>query len=636
MVDVVIVSARDDEELVQPIAQRATSLGLEFWRSDSTSDPDGAHDKDICAAQIGRSGVALVCWSDRAVVSKSVLAEASDALWQQKLVACRLSPCVLPSPFDSIPVRDLIGGEGRIDVSAWTEIVAAIAEKLRRPGLAELLRARDSGDENALYGFATRFPDEPQARAIWASFEAKYREECASTVREGRRYLERRAAAHQQKIEQTLKSFADDFQAWLERERRGEASPKPSLQTLLDIWLRRKPEQKSDIEAKPAGVMAETTASAGHREAQLNVERPRSNETAEAAVARAELAEAQLAAARAKLEAVKIAPPPTTGRGVLAGAALLAFALGMLVSPVFYLGRTTPQSLEPAQISASKELPGREPSQQAVAAMGNQRSSSEVLQELLEAHRDEAMSRVIGSDPQAALSKLLDIAPEDVVRASASRMPRLAAREALKASMPEAMVPLAQLPPGDLFKALKTALPSANISELAKLFAPPARPIAPSPASAANYKTFDNLDIESSGVTRLKSGDLENCVSACRQQESCRGYTFDKWNRICYLKSELGVFKLNPRSSSGVREDTRVPKRSVSNVIMERYPMKAFSGGGYMAASAANPQICENVCGSDEECIAYTFHFAKMQCNFFKSTGEYFGDSSAFSGGKRQ
>ena len=107
MVDVVIVSSREDEKLVRPIAERATSLGLEVWRSDSTSDRDGAHDKDICAAQIGRSGVVLVCWSDRAVVSKSVLAEASDALWQQKLVACRLSPCDLPSPFELDPGQGL-------------------------------------------------------------------------------------------------------------------------------------------------------------------------------------------------------------------------------------------------------------------------------------------------------------------------------------------------------------------------------------------------------------------------------------------------------------------------------------------------------------------------------------------------
>jgi TIR domain/PAN domain len=636
MVDVVILSSREDEELVRPIAEQATSLGLELWRSDSTSDSDGAHDKDICATQIGRSGVVLVCWSDRAVASKSVLAEASDALWQQKLVACRLSPCEVPSPFGSIPIRDLIGWDGRIDVPAFSEIVAAVAEKLRRPGLVELLRARVSGDENALYCFATRFSDEPQARPTWAAFEAKYREECASIIREGRRYLEQRVASHQQKIEHTLKFFADDFQAWLERERRGEASPKPSLKTLLDIWLRRKPDQKPDLEAEPVAVIAATSASAGHREAEVRVESPRSNEDAEAALERAKAAEAQLAEARAKLAAVKIAPPPTTGRGVLAGATLSAFALGMLISPILHPGRTTTQALAPAKTSEPKELLGSEPSGQAGVDMGNQKSSSEVLQELLEAHRDETMSRVIGFDPQAALSKLLDIAPENVVRASASRMPTLAASEALKASMSEAVAPLAQLPPGDLFKALKTTLPSAKISELAKLFAPPAQSSAPSPVSGANYKTFDNMDIESSGVTKLKSGALENCISACRQQEGCRGYTFDKWNRICFLKSELGAFKLNPRSSSGVREDTEAPRKSTSSIIIERYPMKAFPGLGYKAASAANPELCESACEGEEACIAYTFHFVKMQCNLFKTTGEYFSDSFAVSGGKRQ
>ena len=641
MVDVVILSCSEDEELVRPVAEQAASLGLELWRSNLTSDLE-ASGEDNCKARIGRAGAVLVCWSDHAVASKLVSAAASDALWQQKLVACRLSPCNIPSPFDSIPAAELTGWAGRIGTPAWNEIIAATVEKLRRSGLLELLRARISGDESVLYSFATRFPDEPEARKVWAVFEEKYREECASAIRDGRSYLEQRAASQQRKIEHTLKSFAEDFQIWLERERRGEASPKPSLETLLDIWLRGGPPQQPEV----GGVFnsSESHAEADGRQTQLNRERQCTEETAKAALARAELAEAELAETRTKLNELK-SPPPTAAavdkprpvwkRMVLAGATLLAFGLGLLLSPIFDRGRTTSQSPESARTSRpTTTSTANEPSSRAVAPETVQKSVAEILEELLEAHRDETIARVIGFDPQAALAKLLDIAPEDTVKASASKMPSLAVSEALKSSVPQAMAPVAQLSPPDLFQALQAALPPSTVSKLAKLLAEPAQPSAlPTPVT---YTTYDNLDIESKDVTKLKIADLQNCSSACRQKEGCKAYTFDKWNRVCYLKYNLGTLKLNPRSLSGIRADVSAPPNSAAKIIIEHYHMKAFPGQGYNDSKVDRPETCELYCMHDKVCVVYTFYFNQMLCRMFSSAGEYFSDNASESGGKRQ
>ena len=636
MVDVVILSCSEDEELVRPVAEQATSLGLELWRSDSTSDLE-ASGGDNYKTRIGSAGAVVVCWSDHAVASKSVSAAASDALWQQKLVACRLSPCNIPSPFDSIPAPELTGWAGRIENPAWNEIVAAIAEKLRRPGLLELLRARISGDESARYSFATRFPDEPEARKIWAVFEEKYREECASAIRDGRSYLEQRAASQQRKIEHTLKSFAEDFQIWLERERRGEASPKPSLKTLLDIWLRRKPPQQPEVGGSFNA--PESYAEADDRQVQLNRDRLSAEEAAKAALARAELAEAELAETRTKLGELQ-SPPPTIAaavpkRMVLAGATLLAFGLGLLLSPILDRGRRTPQSPETARTSLpTTTSTANEPSSPAVVPETVQKSDAEILQELLETHRDETIARVIGFDPEAALAKLLDIAPEDTVKASASKMPSLAVSEALKSSVPQAMTPLAQLSPPDLFQALQAALPPPTISKLAKLLAESAQPSAP-PTPAA-YTTYDNLDIESNDVTKLNIADVQNCGSACRQKESCKAYTFDKWNHVCYLKNNVGAFKLNPRSLSGIRANVSAPPNSTAKIFIEHYHMKAFPGQGYNESKADRPEACELYCMHDKICVAYTFDFNHMLCKMFSSTGEYFSDNASESGGKRQ
>ncbi|OBS52597.1 hypothetical protein A8B73_10500 [Methylosinus sp. 3S-1] len=85
----------------------------------------------------------------------------------------------------------------------------------------------------------------------WNELEARYREECAALLGDARRHLEQRVAGEQAKIENALAGFSRDFDAWLARERRGEASPKPNLSTLFEIWLERAP-RSSDAAAERA------------------------------------------------------------------------------------------------------------------------------------------------------------------------------------------------------------------------------------------------------------------------------------------------------------------------------------------------------------------------------------------------
>lgn len=643
MVDVVIASCSEDDALVRPIAEQLTALGLHVWRSSPTCDCERAETGDSPQKQIDKSGAVLVCWSDRAVGSTSVLAEASDGLRQHKLVGCRLSPCDPPSPFGQFAVFDLHDWSGRVDSSAWTELIAAIAEKLHRPGLCELLRARLSGDESALYSFARRFPDEPQAREIWAPFEEKYRGECASALRDARRYFEQRAASHQQKIEAMLKSFANDFQLWMERERRGEESPKPSLDTLREIWSKRETPRPAAAKTPP-DVFASCMA-AGRHEAKLGEER-RAEEAAKATLARAERAEAELASTRAQLDATTNFPfrAQALGRSkaiwrpvVLVSAAVSAFALGLLTGPILQASHKTAPSPKVASLSEPIITPLAEKAlDREIAYVGAVKSYEQILTELLEDHGAETLSRVVEYDPSASLAKLLELAPEDVVKASAARLPGLAVSEALKASSPQAMIPIAQLPPHQLSKALETAMSPASLSELAKLLQTPAAPSEVGYKPEVNYKTYDNLDIESRHVAKLRSANLQKCVSVCRQKDNCKAYTFDKWNRVCYIKSDIGDFKLNPRSSSGVREDLGVPRAPSGEITMERYRLKAFPGEGYKLIAANESESCERDCRRDETCVAYTFNIEQGSCRLFSSTNEYFSDLSAVSGGKRR
>ena len=68
---------------------------------------------------------------------------------------------------------------------------------------------------------------------------------------------------------------------------------------------------------------------------------------------------------------------------------------------------------------------------------------------------------------------------------------------------------------------------------------------------------------------------------------------------------------------------------------MERYRGKAFPGSGYKSFRTLF-EACEATCRSESPCVAYTFLKNQGTCHLFGVTGEYFTNSLADSGGKRQ
>lgn len=158
---------------------------------------------------------------------------------------------------------------------------------------------------------------------------------------------------------------------------------------------------------------------------------------------------------------------------------------------------------------------------------------------------------------------------------------------------------------------------------------------AASPAGLT-YTSLDNRDLWGGDLTILKDSDLQRCVSACNSESSCRGYSFDKWNRYCFLKSEIGVLLVDPRSTSGVREHVQIPPMASSPLKMERFRGRMFPGAAYKEPSFSSFESCEAGCRQEEACIAFTFRKNDRICQLFSSTGEYLANSLADSGIKRQ
>lgn len=722
MTDVLIVYSHEDEALAASIAAQAKILGLDV-RAEAQHEPDPL-DAEAVEAQIDEAGVTLVCWSEHAVASTAIRTRAAIASARGKLTACRLAPCSIPFPFDAAPTAELQDWAEKSDSPQWRTLVAAIGEKLQRPGLAALLEARIAGGGDALDAFVRHFPDEPEARRIWSERESKYREECASMLRDARHHLEQRVASEQSKIEKALEAFSKDFDAWLERERRGEAGPKPSLNTLFEIWLERggrrgEPKNDNDNDAPAAAnkdvderlARAEAEALALRERLEAETEKVQQLErellAAEEQDRRAALSEEGQLIDIVPLSSSSVpapAPPPKRrGRGRFVALALIALAgIGAAAYGKFIRGTENepPQmsaaiewlesasaeveeksraastrlamqaggfaldtllandkeatiarvvafdpetALAKLQIFAPDRLAGAAPPASISAetffssADADQRrelvslvvrnAPSEALSQLIAERKDETLDRLLRSERPALLARLNEIAPDEIARLSAAK-----ASSAAPPQTPaqQALLRLPQLAPRDILKTLEANVSPQNLSELGKLLT------AAAPQKVVNYRTFENRDIESDDVTKLRNLDLPACVSACRKKDSCKGYTFDKWNRVCYLKASIGGFKLNPRSTSGLREDIRPPKPPTGEITMERYPSKAFPGAGYRTAKTDDSDTCEQLCRADDACVAFTFRLDQGSCHLFKTTGEYFKNELADSGGKRQ
>ena len=105
---------------------------------------------------------------------KWVDAEADYARERGTYVPVYVAPCALLPPFNTIHADDLTKWTGDADNPPWLKLTARIAKLIGREGVAAAALVFATGDAQARYDFARRYPDEPTARKIWNAAEARH------------------------------------------------------------------------------------------------------------------------------------------------------------------------------------------------------------------------------------------------------------------------------------------------------------------------------------------------------------------------------------------------------------------------------------------------------------------------------
>lgn len=154
---------------------------------------------------------------------------------------------------------------------------------------------------------------------------------------------------------------------------------------------------------------------------------------------------------------------------------------------------------------------------------------------------------------------------------------------------------------------------------------------------AGSFSPYDNYDVEGNDLKQIRDTDIPTCESSCRFESACVAYSFDKWNRMCFLKHSVRLFRLEPNSISGIRAGAiETPVMAATPITIQRYRKKAFPEHGQQSRRAASFDECEQRYQQDTSCVALTFIKKSSQCRLLKTTGEYFADPDADSGVKRQ
>lgn len=150
------------------------------------------------------------------------------------------------------------------------------------------------------------------------------------------------------------------------------------------------------------------------------------------------------------------------------------------------------------------------------------------------------------------------------------------------------------------------------------------------------FKTVEGRDIDGNDYRRVTNVNFEACVSECKNDNQCVAFSFDKWNRYCFLKHVIpDTLRIEPNSIVGVIS-TASPRDSNAPVRIERFRKKAFPDTPYKQLPASSLEQCEAACNSEDKCEVLTYAKTQNLCKLIARPGEWWRDELADSGVKRQ
>ena len=142
------------------------------------------------------------------------------------------------------------------------------------------------------------------------------------------------------------------------------------------------------------------------------------------------------------------------------------------------------------------------------------------------------------------------------------------------------------------------------------------------PADTEFSATLKATDLSGTDIGLTRNTTQMACKQQCSGMATCDGYTFDRWNRLCILKSDVRYSRLEPKAVSEIKGTTRIP-RSSQQIAIQIRKGRAFPGDAYSSNVVASIESCRMLCMNDKDCLAFNYDHAGRNCSLFDDPGEY-------------
>lgn len=131
---------------------------------------------------------------------------------------------------------------------------------------------------------------------------------------------------------------------------------------------------------------------------------------------------------------------------------------------------------------------------------------------------------------------------------------------------------------------------------------------------ARSWVTLTGRDAYGGDYSELKDAAQPVCEDKCRTDSQCKAFSFDRWNRICYLKSSIGLLRMDPRIVTEVLASEQLTDDSSPSIMIGRQN-KAFPDSAYLQSRTDNYDKCNSVCLQDQDCSGFNYRQNDHLCS---------------------
>lgn len=196
-----------------------------------------------------------------------------------------------------------------------------------------------------------------------------------------------------------------------------------------------------------------------------------------------------------------------------------------------------------------------------------------------------------------------------------------------KAPAPAAKAPLQTAPQPAPQTAPKSATPL-----VAPVPTPPTRPAPSGQPPAVSAATGDMIQFagraaEGNDIERLAFPTLAECQTRCKATAGCGAFSYDGWNKLCFLKTTATCLRRDPRYITAVAAGINV-RQSTEPTVIDRRRQRAYPDTGYRTSEAATIDACSDLCQQDDRCEGFNYKAATKACSLMARPGEYSQDAT--------